>query len=317
MQNKKNILVSILFSLLLLLLCGCGCSIETVEEHNSKIEKEADQRRGALESMLSSKEACESADLNESEQFQDTTVGSTVESDIFISQNKDTVNETPDSEYHNQSTEKSSETGSKHTQSETGQVQSGSGEAPAEQSPTEITQVQSASNQSQTDKTTVQNPIKESQSDTSQTQTSKPVATSSSQGQTVTEQVQTTAPYILVHITITCSKVIDNPDLSTDATLPDDGIILDTYVAVRDGDSVFTALKAAADDNNISLSYTGSSGSLYVRGIGGLNEKQCGRFSGWKYSVNNEYPNVGCGGYSLSDGDSILFGYVANYADTY
>lgn len=196
MHNKKGLPAYVLLLLLLIILGGCGCNIETVEEHNSKIEKDALERSSALESL-----------------------------------------------YNRTDTEETSS-----------------------------------------------NPTVDS---------------------------QTTAPYIMVHITITCSKVIDNPDLSTDAVLPENGIILDTYVAVKDGDSVFTALKAAADDNGISLSYTGSKGSVYVAGINELYEKQCGRYSGWKFSVNNVYPNVGCGGYALSDCDSILFGYTATYTDTY
>lgn len=190
MHNKKGLPAYVLLLLLLIILGGCGCNIETVEEHNSKIEKDALERSSALESL-----------------------------------------------YNRTDTE-----------------------------------------------------------DTS---------------------VKATSPYIMVHITITCSKVIHNPDLSTYAGLPEDGIILDTYVAVKNGDSVFTALKTAADDNGISLSYTGSKGSVYVTGINELYEKQCGRYSGWKFSVNNVYPNVGCGGYALSDGDSILFGYTATHTDTY
>lgn len=196
MHNKKCLPAYILLFLLLIILTGCGCNIETVDEHNSKIEREALERSSALESLLNRTEAAEVS-------------------------------------------------------------------------------------------------------------------------ATAANENQTTAAYINVHITITCSKVIDNPGLSTDARLPKDGIMLDTYVAVRNGDSVFDALKAAADDNGISLSYTKSSGSVYLGGINGLNEKQCGRYSGWRYSVNNVYPNVGCGGYTLSDGDSILFGYVATYTDSY
>lgn len=198
MRNKKGLFAYVLLLLLLIILGGCGCNIETVEEHNSKIEQDALERSSALESLL---------------------------------------------------------------------------------------------NRTDTEETSVK-------------------ADSPASG-------ETTAPYIMVHITITCSKVIDNPDLSTDAGLPENGIILDTYVAVKDGDSVFTALKAAADDNGISISYTGSKGSVYVAGINELYEKQCGRYSGWKFSINNVYPNVGCGGYALSDGDSILFGYTATHTDTY
>lgn len=237
----KKFLSAYILLILLLLLSGCGCSIETVDEHNSKIEREALERSSALDALL-----------NQTEASREQETSPDYEADIsdMVSDSKITEN----------------------TGTETDADTAG---------PDNTTAAETKAYESQT------------------------------------AENQTTAPYIKVHITITCSKVVDNPDLSTDAKLPKDGIILDGYVAVRNGDSVFDALKAAADDNGISLSYTKSGGSVYIGGINGLNEKQCGRYSGWRYSVNNVYPNVGCGGYTLSDGDSILFGYGVTYNDSY
>lgn len=279
MRNKKYLSACILVLLLLLIPAGCGCSIETVNEHNAKIEQEALERSSVLEELINQTPADETS-----------TTAPNHSTDTSNLQTDTTVNENTDisASYSNTATDSQSE--ALTTDASTGAA-SAKATAPAP-------------------------------NETSVTQTSDNAAISSDkpateQCQTTAPQSQTTAPYIMVHITITCSRVIDNPDLSTDTELPEDGIMLDTYVAVKNGDSVFTALKAAADDNDISLSYTGSRGSVYLSGINGLYEKQCGRYSGWKYSVNNVYPNVGCGGYTLSDGDSILFGYVATYTDTY
>lgn len=272
MHNKKCLPAYILLFLLFIILSGCGCNIETVDEHNSKIESEALERSSALESLLNQTEATE--------------VSTTVPNyDAAISDTRSDTKTTGNTD-----------------------VMTSSKQTDADSQTTALLPTDSASSETRTEAASTEAGTAAADNTTTGTTTAN---------EEQTTQVQTTAPYIKVHITITCSKVIENHNLSTDAKLPKDGIMLDTYVAVRNGDSAFDALKAAADDNGISLSYTKSSGSVYVGGINGLNEKQCGRYSGWRYSVNNVYPNVGCGGYTLSDGDSILFGYVATYTDSY
>lgn len=283
MHNKKFLPACILLSLLLFILGGCGCSIETVEEHNSKIEKDALERSSALEALLNQTDADETS----------TTVPDS-ESDALASQTDSKADENTDTV-----------------------ASSPSNQTAADRQTAYLPSNASASSETVSVNATPPTADKTAAPTSTKAAITTDNETKAKENETTTPQKQTTVPYIKVHVTVTCSKVIDSPDLSTSAMLPDDGIILDTYVAVKDGDSVFTALKAAADDNGISLSYTGSKGSVYVAGINGLNEKQCGRYSGWKYSVNNVYPNVGCGGYTLSDGDSILFGYVSTYTDTY
>lgn len=277
MHNKKCLPAYILLFLLLIILSGCGCNVETVDEHNSKIEREALERSSALESLLNRTDA---AEVSTTALDFETAISDT-RTDTKTTGNTDDM------------------TSSKQTD--------------ADSQTTALLPTGSASSETKTEAASPEADTAAADNTTSGTTTANKEQTTQSE----TTQVQTTAPYIKVHITITCSKVIENHNLSTDAKLPKDGIMLDTYVAVRNGDSAFDALKAAADDNGISLSYTKSSGSVYVGGINGLNEKQCGRYSGWRYSVNNVYPNVGCGGYTLSDGDSILFGYVATYTDSY
>ena len=290
LHNKKGLLTYVLLLLLLIILGGCGCNIETVEEHNSKIEKDALERSSALESLL-----------NRTETDETSTTVPDFEVSVSDAQSSATVNENTNEASDNQTVTDNQNTADTKNETENRNTAENNGAS----IPINVSVSSEAASVNGTSPDSGETTAKDTIPEESQ----------STKGQTVDSQ--TTAPYIMVHITITCSKVIDNPDLSTDAGLPENGIILDTYVAVKDGDSVFTALKAAADDNGISLSYTGSKGSVYVTGINELYEKQCGRYSGWKYSVNNVYPNVGCGGYALSDGDSILFGYTATYTDTY
>jgi hypothetical protein len=307
MLNKKFIFISMLLSLLLFILTGCGCSIETVDEHNSRIADEASERSSILSEMLD----------NESTSVDDISTDNSVSSEDDTSFTKETssddndiygTNNSAGNAYSDNSSSSGNTSANINTAYNENTVNSNTKQPSALQSTNEPANDTSASSTapSTTGSSSSVNNNKETTTYVSETETTVNTAFE-----------ETTLPYIKVHITISCSKVIGNENLSTKADLPKDGIILDTYVVVRDNDSVFTALKAAAEDNGIQLSYTGTKSAVYVSGIGGLYEKECGRYSGWKYSVNSVYPNVGCGGYSLSDGDNIFFGYVANYTDTY
>lgn len=52
--------------------------------------------------------------------------------------------------------------------------------------------------------------------------------------------------------------------------------------------------------------------SYYVEGINQLYEFDCGKNSGWMYSVNGEYPNYGASSYNLKDGDKVEWRYTCN-----
>ena len=54
------------------------------------------------------------------------------------------------------------------------------------------------------------------------------------------------------------------------------------------------------------------SGKSYISSINSISEGDCGPQSGWMYSVNGDYPGVGCTKYTLSDGDSIRWRYTCN-----
>lgn len=117
---------------------------------------------------------------------------------------------------------------------------------------------------------------------------------------------------------ILCSTVFSNTD-SIDKNildiLPTDGVILKLdRVEFTESESVFDVLQRACRDNNISLEakWTPLYNSAYIEGISNLYELDCGENSGWKYSVNNIFPNYGCSGYQLKNGDSVKFLYTCN-----
>ncbi|MFR7819665.1 DUF4430 domain-containing protein [Candidatus Pseudoruminococcus sp.] len=113
-----------------------------------------------------------------------------------------------------------------------------------------------------------------------------------------------------VTISISCKNAIGKTD---NKKIPENGIILDdTEFSISEGDTVFDVLVSATKKNKIQIDYDSSNETVYVKGINGLYEFDCGELSGWMYKVNGETPNVGCSGYKLKDGDVIEWAYTAN-----
>ena len=60
----------------------------------------------------------------------------------------------------------------------------------------------------------------------------------------------------------------------------------------------------------IGFNKKGDGESVYVEGIDYLYEFDCGSLSGWEYSVNGEFPSVGCNAYELKENDEISWLYT-------
>ena len=58
--------------------------------------------------------------------------------------------------------------------------------------------------------------------------------------------------------------------------------------------------------------WTPAYNSAYIEGIGNLYEFDCGNLSGWMYSVNGVWPDYGCSGYTLRDGDTVVWSYTCD-----
>lgn len=90
-------------------------------------------------------------------------------------------------------------------------------------------------------------------------------------------------------------------------------VILKNYkVKFKEGDTAYTVLKNACKNKKIQYEYTGSGDSLYIKGIDYLYEFDCGDLSGWEYSVNGKFPEVGCNSYKLKNGDDIRWLYTCD-----
>lgn len=86
-------------------------------------------------------------------------------------------------------------------------------------------------------------------------------------------------------------------------------IIPESEIDIAPGDTVFDLLLKAAAAHGVTVEYTGSKSSAYIKGVGGLHEFDRGPASGWLYTVNGEHPAKSCGALAAKDGDVIEFLY--------
>ena len=119
-------------------------------------------------------------------------------------------------------------------------------------------------------------------------------------------------------ISIDCTTILEHmEDLKETKAefVPEDGWILkETEVSFKGGETVFDVLRKICGKEGIHLAsrFTPLYKSYYVEGINQLYEFDCGKNSGWMYSVNGKYPNYGCSDYELKDGDRIEWRYTCN-----
>ena len=122
-------------------------------------------------------------------------------------------------------------------------------------------------------------------------------------------------------ISISCSTILNNMDLcdeSVKSMVPSGGTILRaTTVTFSQGETVYDVLQRVCRDKGIQMESSWSSlyNSAYVEGINNIYEFDVGDGSGWMYKVNGWFPNYGCSGYTLSQGDVICWVYTCNLGD--
>ena len=109
-------------------------------------------------------------------------------------------------------------------------------------------------------------------------------------------------------ISINCSTAVKyknskrkNPD-----------ILKPCNISFNKGETVFDILKRACKEYKIQFEYEGKGSSVYISGIDYLYEFDCGDLSGWEYSVNDKFPNVGCNSNNLKDGDVVKWLYTCD-----
>ncbi|MCC8135169.1 MAG: DUF4430 domain-containing protein [Ruminococcus sp.] len=111
---------------------------------------------------------------------------------------------------------------------------------------------------------------------------------------------------LTVTISVSCETIKDEID-------GEYMIIPETEVVLLEDDTAFDVLERVLAYYEIPFDYSGNTRTdYYVRGINNIYEMDYGEMSGWMYRVNGEFPNVGCGAYTLTDGDDIEFLYTQN-----
>lgn len=98
-----------------------------------------------------------------------------------------------------------------------------------------------------------------------------------------------------------------NVSVSVDSSAAGGGVSASGSFSFAPGVTPYDALCAL--DLSVNARSTGY--GTYVAAIGGLAEKEHGSQSGWMYSVNGKTPMTACSNYVLSDGDSVVWYYVA------
>lgn len=118
-----------------------------------------------------------------------------------------------------------------------------------------------------------------------------------------------------VSLRVDCSDILNDIESLKEekrALIPEDGTIIALPdVEFTEGESVFDVLKRELTARAVHLEFELSPvvNNAYIEGIGNIYEFDCGERSGWKYSVNGEFPRVGCSDYKVKAGDEIVFVY--------
>lgn len=111
-----------------------------------------------------------------------------------------------------------------------------------------------------------------------------------------------------ITVTINCDTAVNY-----DNKIRKNGTILENYtVYLEDNSTVFDALKTACKENKIQFEYQGSDSSVYIEGIDYLYEFDCGELSGWEFSVNDDFKNVGCNNCPIKNGDKVKWLYTCD-----
>ena len=91
----------------------------------------------------------------------------------------------------------------------------------------------------------------------------------------------------------------------------DDGLLVPpTEVTVLEGDTAFTLLERVCAERGLALDVQRGLSGVYVQGIGGVREFDCGALSGWLFRINGEIRSTDSGSVVLQDGDVLEFLYT-------
>ena len=114
-------------------------------------------------------------------------------------------------------------------------------------------------------------------------------------------------------LTVSCENLLgdDRADDGLRAAVPDDGLLVPpTEVTVLEGDTAFTLLERVCAERGLALDEQRGLSGVYVQGIGGVREFDCGSISCWLFRINGEIRSTDSGSVVLQDGDVLEFLYT-------
>lgn len=94
--------------------------------------------------------------------------------------------------------------------------------------------------------------------------------------------------------------------------LSNDVILVQEDFKVKNDNNAFDVLLDIGKEKGLSVESTGTGARGYVQGIEEYREFGEGDLSGWMYSVNGTFPNIGAGSYTLEDGDVVKWLYTTD-----
>lgn len=129
-----------------------------------------------------------------------------------------------------------------------------------------------------------------------------------------TEATKATETSDVVNLKVDCSTALDKlPDsLKNSDFIPSDGIILETTVAIEEGDTCYTVLTKALNEKQIQFDASGEGDSVYVTGISHLYGGDCGDMSGWMVSLNGDFNSVSANSTELKPNDTVEWLYTCD-----
>ena len=99
-------------------------------------------------------------------------------------------------------------------------------------------------------------------------------------------------------LTVSCENLLGDSraDPSLLAAVPADGLLIPpAAVEVLEGDTAFSLLERVCAERGLALEAQRGIGSVYVQGIGGVREFDCGPLSGWLFRINGEIRSTDSG----------------------
>ncbi len=141
-------------------------------------------------------------------------------------------------------------------------------------------------------------------------------STSSGLQDTKPQENETSKKVDVCRLVVDCHTILQYAGAKKhDITIPENGILYDfPDIAVQENESAFDLISKVFQEKNIKMEYQKNpfGNSVYITGIDGIKEFDCGGSSGWLYKINGEFPTVALNEYKVQPNDTIELIYTCD-----